>query len=292
MRDIMDGVINSAEGSNGGVELLDNRIKVNLYKRSLLGFDKNKSKIIEIAFADITDISITGLGPLGGQFDIKSIKENASISFGSKEKSNFENVLAMASQKASQIGQMPPKAAKSNVEYEARLKEIKDQITRIGNNSLSMCKKEIMELPKILQADEVIEQIVSGSYEGGHGVLVATNKRLVFVDKGTLWGCKVEDFPYDKINSIQYDTGMLMGTIKIHASGNHADIHNVDKVWAKNFADFARAKISSYTNVPTQSPQLAVDMLSQLERLAKLKEQGVLTDEEFSEQKAKMLGKL
>lgn len=34
-----------------------------------------------------------------------------------------------------------------------------------------------------------------------------------------------------------------------------------------------------------------LDQISQLERLAKLKEQGVLTDEEFLEQKNKILGK-
>ena len=42
--------------------------------------------------------------------------------------------------------------------------------------------------------------------------LVATNKRLIFVDKGFVVGLKVEDFPYDKISSIQYETGILMGT--------------------------------------------------------------------------------
>jgi hypothetical protein len=137
----------------------------------------------------------------------------------------------------------------------------------------------------------VIEHIVSGSYEGGLGVLVATNKRLVFVDKGMLWGSKVEDFPYDKITSIQYDTGMLMGTIKIHASGNKADIQNVSKIWTKDFADFVRLKISSKTNVLPETAQPAVDMLSQLERLAKLKDQGILTDEEFNEQKTKIFNK-
>lgn len=287
-----DIVSNSAEGSNGKIELLDNGIKIYLYKRGLLGFDKTKSKIIEIAFADITDVSITGLGPLGGAFDIKSANEKASISFGGKEKSRFEEILAIASQKGTQIKPATPSVTESNAEYEARLKEIQDQIVRIGKDSLSVRKKEIMELPKILQSDEVIEHIISGSYEGGLGVLVATNKRLVFVDKGMLWGSKVEDFPYDKITSIQYDTGMLMGTIKIHASGNKADIHNVAKMWTKDFADFVRLKISSETNVASEPTQPAVDMLSQLERLAKLRDQGVLTEEEFNEQKAKMLNKL
>jgi hypothetical protein len=127
-----DVVLNSAEGSNGKIELLDldNGIKIYIYKRGLLGFDKTKSKVIEIAFTDITDISITGLGPLGGQFEIKSVKEKASISFGGKEKSRFEEILAIASQKGTQIKRV--RATESDAEYESRLKEIQDQITRIG----------------------------------------------------------------------------------------------------------------------------------------------------------------
>jgi hypothetical protein len=57
-----------------------------------------------------------------------------------------------------------------------------------------------MELPSILWKDEHIERLVQGSYGGGTGLLVSTNKRLVFVDKG-MTKLKVEDFPYDKISS-------------------------------------------------------------------------------------------
>lgn len=100
-------VLHSAEGRNGRVELLDNSINIYIYKRVLRGFDKNESKIIEIALADITDISITGLGPLGGSFTIKSVKEKVIIPFGDKEKSNFEMILAIASQKGAKIKPAP-----------------------------------------------------------------------------------------------------------------------------------------------------------------------------------------
>ena len=77
--------------------------------------------------------------------------------------------------------------------------------------------REINELPKILWADEHVEKAVSGSYESGNGLLAATNKRLIFFDVG-FSGSRVEDFPYDKITSIQYKTGIVCGEITIFSS--------------------------------------------------------------------------
>jgi hypothetical protein len=42
--------------------------------------------------------------------------------------------------------------------------------------------------------------------------------------------------------------------------------------------------------VPAQSPAVQEDVITQLERLGALKAQGLLTEEEFAAQKAKLLG--
>lgn len=42
--------------------------------------------------------------------------------------------------------------------------------------------------------------------------------------------------------------------------------------------------------IPAQSPAVQEDMITQLERLGALKAQGLLTEEEFNAQKAKLLG--
>jgi hypothetical protein len=134
-------------------------------------------------------------------------------------------------------------------------------------------------------------------YNNGIGILVATNKRLVFADKGLVFGLRVEDFPYDKISSIQYSTGLLLGKLTIFTSGNKAVIDNVDKKRVRIFGDFVRNKISSKDTVETPSKQSqqkadtsSDDIVSKLERLAKLKEQRILTEEEFTQQKQKILG--
>ena len=173
----------------------------------------------------------------------------------------------------------------------ARLNEIKKQIQdlKLSNISNYLGRKEINELPQILAESETIDNIAQGTYNNGQGILVSTNRRLVFVDKGLLYGLKVEDFPLDKITTIQYETGLLLGEIKIHTSGNIAKIDNVEKATARAFAEFVRNKLSQPKETTAPIINNQPDVYDQLEKLAKLKEQGILTQEEFDTQKKKLL---
>jgi hypothetical protein len=170
------------------------------------------------------------------------------------------------------------------------------QIAKLPAASRLLGRKEICELPSILWDDEDVLDIVQGLYNNGNGILVSTQLRLVFVDKGLLYGLKVEDFSYEKVSSVQYETGLFFGTITIFTSGNKAVISQVDKTMARSFAEGVRARMSRPKPVvaipprPALSTPAAVDIASQLERLASLKQQGFLTNEEFTHQKRKLLG--
>ncbi|MCD4697588.1 MAG: SHOCT domain-containing protein [Bacteroidales bacterium] len=82
----------------------------------------------------------------------------------------------------------------------------------------------------------------------------------------------------------------------IFISGHKAVIDNVDKQRVRIFGDFVRNKISSHgqshSKIQAQSEQktkTSDDYVSKLERLAKLKKQGILSEEEFNQQKTKIL---
>lgn len=177
------------------------------------------------------------------------------------------------------------------------LEEIKAQLSHTNGIESLFGRKEIKELPSILWDDEIVESMITGTYNNSMGALFVTNKRLIFVDKGLIFGLKVEDFPLDKITSIQYETGLLLGKITIFASGNKAVIKDTDKALTRNFGEIARAKIENFTSKSTnahpqikQSTELSMDeKINQLERLLKLKEAGILTEDELVQQKSKIL---
>ena len=82
-----------------------------------------------------------------------------------------------------------------------------------------------------------------------------------------------------------------MGSIKIHTSGNLAKIENIEKASSRSFAEFVRDKLSQPKDTPTTVVS-EPNVLDQLEKLAKLKENGILSEDEFAEQKKKLLEKL
>ncbi len=99
------------------------------------------------------------------------------------------------------------------------------------------------------------------------------------------------------MSSIQYETGMIFGKITIFASGNRAEIDQVEKKRTRTFAEYARSKISAGSSIEqpqsTTQANVAVDsadiMIEKLERLATLKDKGILTEDEFLAQKEKIL---
>lgn len=179
------------------------------------------------------------------------------------------------------------------------LDEVQKQIKNKRSLGKFLSRREVKELPSILWEDESVESIIQGTYNNGNGILVATNKRLIFVDKGFV-KLKVEDFPYDKISTIQYETGMLLGKMSVFTSGNRAEIKNLVKQETKPFAEYVRARITSkaaHASFPVnQSASSSGDSdntqnkIQQLEKLAELKQKGILNEKEFAAEKKKLLG--
>lgn len=120
--------------------------------------------------------------------------------------------------------------------------EIAEQIRFLDGASKFLGRREIKQLPDILWEDETVKKIVQGIYENRSGILVATERRLIFVDKG-LFRLTVEDFPYDRITSVQYQTGLMFGKLKIYASGNQSEIKQVAKDQVRSFGEFVRSKL-------------------------------------------------
>lgn len=170
---------------------------------------------------------------------------------------------------------------------------IEAQLEALGIDKLRRTarKLEVDELPRILSADETIIAYAAGTYNGGTGLLIATERRLLFVEKGVFSGLKTEDFGLDKVTSIQCDTGFMSAELKIMASGNVARITKVDNVLARTFSDVVRAKLSEpKAATSTTVIQQPVDVADQLLKLSQLKDQGILTQEEFDGEKKRLLG--
>jgi len=105
-----------------------------------------------------------------------------------------------------------------------------------------------------------------------------------------MYGLKVEDYSYDKVASIQYETSLMLASINVNVSGDIVEIDGVGKYEAELFCE----KVRNFMSHPNEfaQPKSEPTILDQLEQLGRLKESGVLKEDEFIEQKKKLLGKL
>jgi hypothetical protein len=156
-------------------------------------------------------------------------------------------------------------------------------------------KKELKTLPSYLAEGEQVLNLSSGLYDGANGLVVLTDRRVFFLSAG-ISNSRFEDFGYDKITSVQTSSSMMFGEITIHASGNKAEMKNMMKDRVKEIGEYVRNQINA-PKPPPETPATAPvaappsdDPADQIRKLAALRDEGILTEEEFAAKKRQILG--
>ena len=176
------------------------------------------------------------------------------------------------------------------------LDEVKRQIAACPHRYVFWTEKEIRALPEILDNDEKIKAVTSGMLDGATWLAVCTSRRLIFLNRGMIYGLRQIQFPLDRIQSIDHEFTIFFGSIRVW---DGASAFSIGLVLKSSILPFVRAtEEAMFTTRKTQATAAhnhsshapAIDVASQLAKLAELKERGHLTEEEFQAQKKKLLG--
>lgn len=92
---------------------------------------------------------------------------------------------------------------------------VEEQLKHLGFKLNSWGRAEIRELPHVLLPGEEIHELVNGTYEGGFALAVATDVRLLLIDKKPMNYLTVEDIRFDIISEIDYSHRLLGAQINI-----------------------------------------------------------------------------
>ena len=248
-------------------------------------------------FASLTEvIHYDEVSSIGCHIGRMSGEVSVQISITEKEE-RIKTSVNQARQFADLLRSKAPEAPvrlSEDPDYDPAAAAIFEAITGLDKISRGLIsKREIGELHGILQDGEIPEMLVSGRYNNGDGVLVATDRRAVFVDKGLFGSLKVESFPYAYIRAVESKTGIFMGEINIHTTRGRGQVKDVPKDHVGLFADFLRNKVSQFTDKirkPREvAPSPALSIADELKKFAELRDQGIITEEEFNDQKSRLL---
>lgn len=148
-------------------------------------------------------------------------------------------------------------------------------------------KKEIKHLYSILYDEECVYSIASGVMGGNTWLVACTNIRIIFVDCGLIYGVKQSEILIDKINSVSYKNGIILGEIQIQDGASVKIISNVQKYSTKPFVDAVYKAINERkmkNNMPS-----SLSVADEILKLKSLMDSGIITENEFNEQKRKLL---
>lgn len=172
------------------------------------------------------------------------------------------------------------------VEVDPKLKKIVKELEEAGVYGLFGTNKEILSLPNLVDDDEKIIYATSGFVDSGTVLVVLTNNRLMFIDKGMLYGTNYREIPFSKINGVSYSTKLLLATIRVDNGVNTTIIKNVPNETAPIFVKKIKDVIDSNNTGKTQQTFSVADELTKFKSLL---DAGLLTQDEFDSQKQKLL---
>lgn len=221
--------------------------------------------------------------------DIKSLVETGKIQPETAEQPQENKIKSMT---VFVSGEMPRDL------YKRRFREIKYQLEQVGANLSMFTKGEIKELPHILAVDEVILAATDAQFikTVDAGMLLVTPKRIVSVSKAMFGPVKVNEYLNETIKEVSFADHAMSPVIKLHTQDRIVEFECFfDKLDGERFYDFI-SKIYNQNKTPKETPEtkeVASNLIfEQLEKLGKLRENGILTEQEFAEQKKKLLEQL
>ena len=129
----------------------------------------------------------------------------------------------------------------SNDELKREFKEIAQ---RSGDDGFGT-KRELKHLPQMLMDGEQVLAFSSGMMDGNTWLIVLTDHRVLFLDKGMLYGLKETSIPLDRINGVSGETGMLFGKIVINDGFAGRQIKQVPKGSVRLFINRLQQEIEA-----------------------------------------------
>ena len=100
-------------------------------------------------------------------------------------------------------------------------------------------------LPRLLNAGEQIIDICTGTNAGRPALLVATDRRVLYVQRGRLWGTDVASMPLARIRSAEDHLDPRHATVVIDAGGCVFELADVDRALAQMFCARLRAQLAA-----------------------------------------------
>lgn len=118
---------------------------------------------------------------------------------------------------------------------------VQSEMAGAGMTRLALLKSSSRYLHHVIHADEHVQAIASGHYEGGSAVLVATDRRIIFLDHKPLF-TSTDELTYGVVSGIKSFYSGPFASLTLHTAAGDYQLRRVNKICAQNFVLFIEQK--------------------------------------------------
>lgn len=124
---------------------------------------------------------------------------------------------------------------------ENHTKRVRAELVKAGMTSYGLLKGETRHLPELIHEDEHIFGVVYGRYSGGSGMIVATDKRLLFLDYKPFYR-STDEIKYDVISGVSVNKQDGTAGVVLHTRLGDYKLRFVNLKCAAHFTNYIEKK--------------------------------------------------
>src|SRR3990167_3001819 len=157
----------------------------------------------------------------------------------------------------------------------ASVDQIKKELRAAKVTAYGLLKQEARFLHKTIQEDEHIKAAIYGLYgdskgvESSSGMLVATDKRMLFIDRKPLI-TDIDEFGYESVIGININNALIFSAVDLHTRNKEYKFRNVNKSCARHMKAFIESYVLQNPNIRMRT-NLATAWISKIRQPAPVK---------------------
>ncbi len=114
---------------------------------------------------------------------------------------------------------------------------VEQQLKKLNSAKRLGVGKELKHLHEVINKGENILGHTRGFYNKNTWLICITDRRVIFLDKGMIYGMKQAEIPLKNVSSVNYETGILGGNLTITAGGSEKKIGKMRKQDVKDICN-------------------------------------------------------
>lgn len=126
-------------------------------------------------------------------------------------------------------------------------KRVRRDLKKLGVSRFGLSTMESDYLPKLIHTDEAIGGVVYGHHPDGFAMLVATDRRVIFLDRKPLFENE-DEITYDVISGVSFGHAGFGSTVTLHTRVKDYPIKTYNQKCAHRFVEYIESRCLEHKN--------------------------------------------